>query len=122
MDFLSLSVLFCVVLFLLYAYSSCVLLFLNISIEHFNATFFHFQVLSDEPIRVSDLEVWAPDASSVLALSTDLLYDDAPWLTKQVKRTQNPIHQTTTVVQTRVITAVWKSRCHKSGVALNMQG
>lgn len=42
------------------------------------------QVLSDESIRVSDLEVWVPDASGVLALSTALLYDDAPWLTKQV--------------------------------------
>lgn len=42
------------------------------------------QVLSDESIRVSDLEVWVPDVSSVLALSTTLLYDDAPWLTKQV--------------------------------------
>ena len=26
-----------------------------------------------------------PDASGVLALSTNLLYDDAPWLTKKVK-------------------------------------
>ena len=42
------------------------------------------QVLSDESIRVSDLEVWVPDAAGVLALSTALLYDDAPWLTKQV--------------------------------------
>ena len=42
------------------------------------------QVLSDESIRVSDLEVWVPDASGVLALSTHLLYDDAPWLTKKV--------------------------------------
>ena len=41
-------------------------------------------MLSDESIRVSDLEIWVPDASSVLALSSDLLYDDAPWLTKQV--------------------------------------
>lgn len=43
-----------------------------------------WKVLSDESIRVSDLEVWVPDASGVLALSTHLLYDDAPWLTKQV--------------------------------------
>ena len=42
------------------------------------------QVLSDESIRVSDLEVWVPDASGVLALSTNLLYDDAPWLAKKV--------------------------------------
>lgn len=41
-------------------------------------------MLSDESIRVSDLEVWVPDASGVLALSTNLLYDDAPWLTKKV--------------------------------------
>ncbi|CAM9133150.1 unnamed protein product, partial [Laminaria digitata] len=41
------------------------------------------QVLSDESIRVSDLEVWVPDASGVLALSTNLLYDDAPWLTNK---------------------------------------
>lgn len=32
-------------------------------------------VLSDESIRVCDLEVWVPDASGVLALSTALLYN-----------------------------------------------
>lgn len=52
-------------------------------------------MLSDDASRLSDLEIWVPDASGVLALSTDLLYDDAPWLTKQASgpnanRTSNP--------------------------------
>ena len=41
------------------------------------------QTLSDDAMRVTDLEIYAPDDSGVLALSTDLVYDDAPWLSKQ---------------------------------------
>ncbi|CAN0493031.1 unnamed protein product, partial [Discosporangium mesarthrocarpum] len=41
------------------------------------------QVLSDESNQVQDWEVWVPDADGVMALSSNLLYDDAPWLTKQ---------------------------------------
>jgi hypothetical protein len=33
--------------------------------------------------RVEDWEVYCPDANGVMAVSSDLVYDDAPWLTKQ---------------------------------------
>eukprot|EP00618_Florenciella_parvula_P033962 CAMPEP_0119484170 /NCGR_PEP_ID=MMETSP1344-20130328/11260_1 /TAXON_ID=236787 /ORGANISM="Florenciella parvula, Strain CCMP2471" /LENGTH=157 /DNA_ID=CAMNT_0007518713 /DNA_START=1 /DNA_END=471 /DNA_ORIENTATION=+ len=34
-------------------------------------------------MRVTDLEIYAPDDAGTLALTTDLVYDDAPWLSKQ---------------------------------------
>ena len=43
------------------------------------------QILSDDAMRVTDLEIYAPDESGTLALSTDLVYDDAPWLSKETR-------------------------------------
>ena len=40
------------------------------------------QALSDDTMRVADLEVFAPDETNELALATDLVYNDAPWLAK----------------------------------------
>ncbi|KAG5176706.1 hypothetical protein JKP88DRAFT_265343 [Tribonema minus] len=40
------------------------------------------QVLSDESFRAADWEIFSPDASGILAASTELVYDDCPWLTK----------------------------------------
>jgi sacsin len=41
------------------------------------------QVLSDDTMRVGDLEIYAPDEHGCLALTTDLVYNDAPWLAKE---------------------------------------
>ncbi|CAM9585905.1 unnamed protein product, partial [Chrysoparadoxa australica] len=40
------------------------------------------QVLSDESFRVSDWEVYVPNEEGALALASELLYNDAPWLGK----------------------------------------
>ena len=44
------------------------------------------QRLSDEIIQVSDWEIFAPDEGGKLARATDLVYDDAPWLSKKIQR------------------------------------
>ena len=40
------------------------------------------QLLSDDVMRLNDIEIFAPDSSGTLHPSADLVYDDAPWLSK----------------------------------------
>eukprot|EP00624_Nannochloropsis_granulata_P006097 evm.model.NODE_4411_length_24991_cov_22.225641.5 len=44
------------------------------------------QRLSDEVMQVSDWELFAPDEQGKLARASELVYDDAPWLSKKTQR------------------------------------
>ena len=40
------------------------------------------QLLSDDVMRLADMEIYAPDAAGTLHVTTSMVYDDAPWLSK----------------------------------------
>ncbi len=47
------------------------------------------QLISDDVMRLSDMEIFAPDSSGKLHPANTLVYDDAPWLSKSVMRTHH---------------------------------
>jgi hypothetical protein len=40
------------------------------------------QMLSDSPIKASNFDIYAPNANGIMELSTKMVFDDAPWLSK----------------------------------------
>jgi len=42
------------------------------------------QLLSDDVRHVSDLEIYAPDAQGFLVLTSRMVYDDAPWMSRDM--------------------------------------
>ena len=40
------------------------------------------QFISDDVMKLTDMEIYAPDAAGRLHVSTSMVYDDDPWLSK----------------------------------------
>mmetsp|Transcript_18718 Transcript_18718/g.38290 ORF Transcript_18718/g.38290 Transcript_18718/m.38290 type:complete len:3824 (+) Transcript_18718:165-11636(+) len=52
------------------------------------------QFISDDVMKLTDMEIYAPDAAGRLHVTTSMVYDDAPWLSKnsQAQKDQVFVH------------------------------